>query len=92
MMTASSPTPRLLRRDDAADYVRHTWGLPCSRGLLAKLAVIGGGPVFRRAGKWPLYQEVDLDAWAKSKISGPLTKTSDAPIDRVEKSKPGSAA
>ena len=91
MMTAPSPTPKLLRRDDAADYVRQTWGLPCSRGLLAKLAVNGGGPVFHRAGKWPLYKEPDLDAWAKSKLSGPLTKTSDAPVSEIEEEK-GSAA
>jgi len=88
MMPTTSP--KLLRRDDAADYVRHKWSIPCSRSLLAKLAVTGGGPVFRRAGKWPLYQEIDLDAWARSKISGPLNKTSDAPVSHVEKNEKGS--
>ena len=34
--------------------------------------------MFRRAGKWPLYVPADLDAWAQSKITGPLHKASAA--------------
>jgi hypothetical protein len=68
-----------LRRAQAADYVRTQWGIPCSHGYLHKLASIGGGPVFRRAGKWPLYVQADLDAWARSRMTGPLSRASDAP-------------
>jgi hypothetical protein len=68
-----------LRRDEAAKYVRRRWGLPCSRGLLAKLAVAGGGPLFRCAGRFPLYTEDDLDVWAKARIGAPKRTTSDAP-------------
>jgi hypothetical protein len=57
-----------LRRERAAFYVRHRYGLPCSRNWLAKLAVIGGGPTFRKAGKFPLYAPADLDAWATAKL------------------------
>jgi hypothetical protein len=45
---------------------------------LAKLAVIGGGPIFRRAGRVPLYSTYDLDKWVASKLSAPMRSTSDA--------------
>lgn len=65
-----------LRRDDAATYVRQRYGLPCSRNWLAKLAVHGGGPAFRKAGKFPLYAPDDLDTWATAKIGPRQTSTS----------------
>ena len=76
-------TPRYFARTDAARYVRETWGLPCSPRWLAKLAVVGGGPVFRKAGKTPLYTPSDLDAWAQSRISGPRHSTSDLEVRAV---------
>jgi hypothetical protein len=66
-----------LRRAQAATYIKSRWGIPCSHAYLHKLASIGGGPEFRRAGRWPLYREADLDAWALSRITGPLRKASD---------------
>jgi hypothetical protein len=42
------------------------------------LAVIGGGPIFRRAGRVPLYSTADLDAWVLSLLSGPMRSTSEA--------------
>jgi hypothetical protein len=68
---------RFLRRTDAAAYVRRTYGFPCSRQWLAKLAVIGGGPVFRKAGRFPIYRPTDLDAWAQSCIGPAQSSTSD---------------
>ena len=47
-------SPVYLRRDKAAQHVRDTWGLPCSPRWLAKLAVMGGGPIFRKAGRIPI--------------------------------------
>jgi hypothetical protein len=76
-MTATST---YLRRAQAAQYIQGRWGIPCSHAQLHKLASVGGGPVFRRSGKWALYLEADLDAWAQSRISGPLKKASDAPV------------
>jgi hypothetical protein len=64
------------RRVDAAAYVAETY-FPCSPKTLAKLAVIGGGPVFRKAGRIPVYADTDLDDWALSKISEPLRSTSE---------------
>lgn len=70
---------RYLRRAEAAAYVRQRWGMPCSRQWLAKLAVTGGGPVFRKAGRTPLYAPADLDAWAEARIGAPQRSTSDQP-------------
>ncbi len=70
-------SPHYLRRDKAAQHVRDTWGLPCSTKWLAKLAVTGGGPVFRKAGRTPIYAPADLDAWAQSRIGVPRKSTSD---------------
>lgn len=69
---------RFLRRADAAAYVSHRYGFPCSRQWLAKLAVVGGGPVYRKAGRYPIYAPADLDSWALARL-GPVRKsTSDA--------------
>jgi hypothetical protein len=71
-------TQRLLRRKAASDYLRETHGLERASSTLAKLAVIGGGPIFRRAGRIPLYSPEDLDAWAESLLSAPMRSTSEA--------------
>ncbi len=65
-----------LRRIPAAEYVHARYGF-CTAGTLAKLAVTGGGPRFRKIGKWPVYTPEDLDAWAQSKISQPVSSTSE---------------
>jgi hypothetical protein len=44
---------------------------------LAKYAVLGGGPVFQRIGRDPVYTPADLDEWVASKLSGPMRSTSD---------------
>jgi hypothetical protein len=68
---------RLLRRSDAARHVTDTWGIPLSPKTLAKLAVVGGGPKFRRAGRIPLYDPSNLDDWALSKLSPLVASTSE---------------
>jgi hypothetical protein len=70
------PSLVYLRRSDAARHVRETWGLPCSPRWLAKLAVVGGGPTYRKAGRTPRYAPVDLDTWAQSRIGAPRKSTS----------------
>ena len=70
-------TERLRRRDAAAEYISTTWGIPCSPKTLAKIAVIGGGPEFRKAGRIPLYPEDGLDAWARRKIGPRVRSTSE---------------
>jgi hypothetical protein len=81
MITAASETslnagPHFLRRAQAAAYVRSKFGFPCSKQWLAKLAVTGGGPVYRKAGRTPIYSPVDLDAWAESRIGEARRSTS----------------
>ena len=63
-----------LRRRTAAEYLRENRGIPTSEKTLAKLACIGGGPVYRLFGRIPLYTSPDLDAYADAKLGkvGPL--------------------
>ena len=65
------------RRSAAADYIRDQHGIPCSPKTLAKLACVGGGPAFYKAGRIPLYADPDLDEWAQSKLSRRVTSTSE---------------
>lgn len=67
-------TQNYLSRKVASEYLFSTWGIKRSPNYLAKLAVIGGGPPFRKAGRDPLYAPSDLDAWALAKL-GPLVRS-----------------
>jgi hypothetical protein len=71
--------PKFLNRQRAAEYIEATWGLPCSPRTLAKLASVGGGPMFHKALGVAVYEPQSLDIWAQSKISSPLARASDAP-------------
>jgi hypothetical protein len=64
---------RDMTRAETAQYITEHW-FPCSPKTLAKLAVIGGGPAFRKAGRVPLYSEASVDGWAESRI-GPLVRS-----------------
>ena len=66
-----------LRRSDAATYITERYGFPCSRQWLAKRAVIGGGPVFRKAGRYPVYEPGELDQWAEARIGPRQRSTSE---------------
>lgn len=79
MDQASFEPRRMLRRAEAADYVRERWGYPLSPRTLAKLACIGGGPTFRRASRFPLYEVKDLDEWVRAKLTRPVRSTSEYP-------------
>jgi hypothetical protein len=74
--SAQCETVLFLRRIAAAKYIQDRYGLRCSKQTLAKLATIGGGPIFRSAGRTPLYAPKDLDEWALSRIGKPRTSTS----------------
>ena len=68
---------QFLRRSDAASYITERYGFPCSRQWLAKLAVIGGGPMFRKAGRYPIYEPTELDRWAEARIGPQQRSTSE---------------
>jgi hypothetical protein len=69
---------KLLRRKAASGYLQERHGLARAPSTLAKLAVTGGGPVFRRIGRVPLYSTNDLDDWVASGLSAPMRSTSEA--------------
>jgi hypothetical protein len=71
-----------LRRRAAAEYLREQRGIPCSEKTLAKLACVGGGPVYRLFGRIPLYTSLDLDAYADSKLGKPVRSTSEYGYER----------
>ncbi|MFP1631947.1 hypothetical protein ACLB6G_09440 [Zhengella sp. ZM62] len=71
---SSSP---FMRRKAAANYIEDQWGIPCSPAWLAKLAVVGGGPRFRKAGRFPLYAIEDLDHWASTRLGQLVSSTSE---------------
>jgi hypothetical protein len=71
---------RRLRRNEAAQYISDKHGQPCSPKTLAKLAVTGGGPAYRKAGRVPLYDPADLDQWAESRLSDLVHSTSELSV------------
>jgi hypothetical protein len=70
-------TVKYLSRKEASEYLLSAWGLHRSVGYLAKLAVIGGGPGFRKANRVPLYTIEDLDTWADKLIGPRIESTSE---------------
>ena len=73
----SHPTTMNMRRADAARYIRENHGIPCSPATLAKYACIGGGPAFRKAGKFPIYSRDELDTWANQRLGALVRSTSE---------------
>jgi len=70
--------PHFLRRNEAAAYLRSRYGFGTSRSL-AKLACVGGGPEYHKAGtKMVLYEPSKLDEWARNRISAAKRSTSEA--------------
>jgi len=39
--------------------------------------VIGGGPMFRKAGRYPIYEPTELDRWAEARIGPQQRSTSE---------------
>jgi len=64
-----------LRRKTAGEYLKTKFGFG-SEKTLAKLACVGGGPEFCKAGTAVLYTQEALDMWALAKIGGPVRSTS----------------
>ena len=75
-MSPEQAPRQFLRRKQAAAYLTETYGFGAVR-TLNKLATIGGGPEMIYAGRVPLYTIASLDAWARSRMSGPVRSTSE---------------
>ncbi len=71
-----NPAKRFLRRQDAGRYLKERYGFGSARSL-AKLAVYGEGPLFRKAGAAVLYELDELDRWALAQIGGLRRSTRD---------------
>jgi hypothetical protein len=78
-MNDSLNATRPLSRKEASGYLLSRHGIARAPATLAKLATIGGGPVFRKVNsRLAVYNPSDLDAWAASIMSGPMRSTSEA--------------
>jgi hypothetical protein len=66
-------------RRGASAYIHEKYGpaIRYSANTLAKMAVTGGGPVFRRIGNRVVYEEDDIDDWITEKLGPPMRSTSE---------------
>ncbi len=70
---------RHYRRAHASIYLKDNYGIHAAVGTLAKWASIGGGPPFHYDGRFPIYAQDDLDAWAVERLGKAVRSTSDTP-------------
>jgi hypothetical protein len=78
-MNFSTSQPQFLRRKDAGRYLKERFGFSSERAL-AKLATVGGGPPFRRAGtngRIVVYEISELDSWALAQIGDAKRSTAE---------------
>jgi hypothetical protein len=71
---------RPLDRREASQYLLEKYGIRRSPNTLAKLACIGGGPVFCKVNRAVLYQPPWLDTYAAEITSGPMRSTSESEV------------
>jgi hypothetical protein len=69
----------LLTRDAVASALTAV-GFPISGPTLATKATRGGGPKFQRFGRRPLYRWGDAVARANSRLSAPVSSTSESTL------------
>ncbi len=68
--------PRI-RRSEVPAYMLEKHGIPVALKTLNKLATTGGGPAMQYAGRIPLYNIEDLDAWAAERLSKSVRSTAE---------------
>ena len=69
---------RYLDQDQASEYLAER-GLPIAPKTLGKLRTVGGGPLYRKFGRKPIYAPVDLDIWADEKLGTPGARRAKRP-------------
>jgi len=68
--------PPRMTRPEASAYLLLQHGIRRKVGTLAKLAVLGGGPAFRKIGaRTVAYDVSELDRWADDMVSAPRSNT-----------------
>ncbi|MEQ8441478.1 MAG: DNA-binding protein [Alphaproteobacteria bacterium] len=65
-----------LRRKEAAEFLADS-GYPVAEATLAKFASVGGGPRFRRFGRFPIYEKTDLLTWAEERAGKKVNSTAE---------------
>jgi hypothetical protein len=75
-----------LRREEASEYLKSVHGIVRKISTLSKYASVGGGPKFEYVGRVPTYRPAELDAWARSLLSGPCSKAAERPDRTVQSS------
>lgn len=68
---------RPLDRREASQYLLERHGIKRAAGTLAKLASIGGGPLYRLAGRQAIYELPHLDEYAAHITSAPAVSSSE---------------
>ena len=66
-----------MRPKEASDYLLVQHGISRTPSTLAKLRVLGGGPLFRKAGRAVIYDSAHLDQYAAEITSRPVRSTSE---------------
>jgi len=75
-MTFIKNWPPRFSRTQASEYLSEKHGVKRAPGTLAKLAVVGGGPKFRKVGtRQVCYDRADLDHWVRQLIGKPFANT-----------------
>lgn len=77
----SEPTeyPVRMRTTPASDYLEEVHGLKRAPNTLNKLACVGGGPAFRKAGaRTRLYDRAELDRWAEEILGPEFTNSAES--------------
>ena len=69
--------PNTLFRRRALAVELEKAGFPVAHATLATLACRGGGPIFQKFGRYPLYRWDDALVWARSRLSQPVGSTSE---------------
>ena len=69
---------RFYRQAEASAFFSQRYGLPVAARSLEGMRTRGGGPSFCKFGRYALYREADLIAWAEARISAPRSSTSAA--------------
>jgi hypothetical protein len=75
--TTTTNREQLLSRAEAAQYLTECRRIRTSVASLAKFAVTGEGPEFRKAGRIPLYPQDALDSYAEAKLSQRVRSTAE---------------
>jgi hypothetical protein len=70
--------PIRMTRAEASLYLREAYGIARTEGTLAKYAVTGDGPLFRKLGaKTVMYDREELDRWAGELLGVEYRSTSE---------------